>query len=144
MYNKIVVAVDGSETAQQALVEAENIAKTYNAELCIVHAIVLTMGGDLEGDKKKGQDIIDQARSAVTISNVKTQLLVSKSGFGLIGIIETIADAVADRDADLVVVGTANRRGLKRFFLGSVAEQLITHVDASILLVRPPQNLRRQ
>lgn len=137
MYKKIVVAVDGSETAQQALVEAENIAKTYNAELCIVHAIVLTMGGDLEADKKVGQDIIDRAKSTVTIPNIKTQLLVSESGFGLIGITETIAAAVANWDADLVVVGTANRRGLKRFFIGSVAEQLITQVDASILLVRP-------
>ncbi|SET58717.1 Nucleotide-binding universal stress protein, UspA family [Nitrosomonas marina] len=137
MYKKIVVAVDGSETAQQALGEAENIAKTYNAELRIVHAIVLTMGGDLEADKKTGQNIIDHAKSIVKLPNVETQLLISESGFGLIGIIETIAAAVADWDADLVVVGTANRRGLKRFLIGSVAEQLITQVDASILLVRP-------
>ncbi|SEM99296.1 universal stress protein [Nitrosomonas marina] len=137
MYKKIVVAVDGSETAQRALVEAENIAKTYNAALRIVHAIVLTMGGDLEADKKTGQGIIDDAKSTVNLPNVETQLLISESGFGLIGIIETIAAAVADWDADLVVVGTANRRGLKRFLIGSVAEQLITQVDASILLVRP-------
>lgn len=137
MYKKIIVAVDGSETAQQALVEAENIAKIYNAEVCIVHAIVLTMGGDLEADKKVGQDIIDRAKSTVTLQNVETKLLVSESGFGLIGIIETIAATVTNWDADLVVVGTANRRGLKRFLIGSVAEQLITHVDASVLLVRP-------
>lgn len=137
MYKKIIVAVDGSETARQALVEAENIAKIYNAEVCIVHAIVLTMGGDLEADKKVGQDIIDRAKSTVTLQNVETKLLVSESGFGLIGIIETIAATVTNWDADLVVVGTANRRGLKRFLIGSVAEQLITHVDASVLLVRP-------
>ena len=137
MYKKIIVAVDGSETAQQALVEAENIAKTYNAEICIVHAIVLSMGGDLEADKKAGQDIIDRAKSTVTIPNVETKLLVSEFGFGLIGIIETIAAAVTNWDADLVVVGTANRRGLKRYLIGSVAEQLITHVEASVLLVRP-------
>lgn len=137
MYKKIIVAVDGSETARQALVEAENIAKIYNAEVCIVHAIVLTMGGDLETDKKVGQDIIDRAKSTVTLQNVETKLLVSESGFGLIGIIETIAATVTNWDADLVVVGTANRRGLKRFLIGSVAEQLITHVDASVLLVRP-------
>ncbi len=137
MYTKIVVAVDGSETAQQALLEAENIAKTYNATLCIVHAIVLTMGGDLDADKKKGQALLDQSRSTVTILGVETRLLISESGFGLNGITETIANAVAEWGADLVVVGTANRRGLKRFFIGSVAEQLVAQVDASILLVRP-------
>ena len=140
MYKKIVVAVDGSETAQRALVEAENIANTYNAALCIVHAIVMTMGGDLDADKKAGQALLDQSKSAVTTVNVETQLLISESGFGLIGITETIAAAVADWDADLVVVGTANRRGLKRFFIGSVAEQLVAQVDASILLVRPPKS----
>ncbi|WP_090334554.1 universal stress protein [Nitrosomonas sp. Nm51] len=33
--------------------------------------------------------------------------------------------------------GTANRRGLKRFLVGSVAKQLVTKVSASVLLVRP-------
>jgi len=53
------------------------------------------------------------------------------------GVVEAIAAAVADWEADLLVVGTANRRGLERFFIGSVAEQLVSHVSASILLVRP-------
>lgn len=139
MYKKIMAAVDGSETAKQALAEAENIAKTYNAALCIAHSIVLTVGGDLEADKQTGKEILEQAKSSVTIPNVETLLLVCQTGFGLTGITEAIATAVADWDADLVVVGTANRRGLKRFFIGSVAEQLIAQVDSSILLVRPPK-----
>ncbi len=139
MYKKIMVALDDSETALQALIEAENIAKTYNAELCIVHAIVLTMGGDVEADKKNGQTIIDHARSTLTALDVETRLLISDTGFGLNGITESIAAAVNDWNADLVVVGTANRRGLKRFLTGSVAEQLVTLVNASIFLVRPLQ-----
>jgi len=137
MYKKIMVALDDSETAMRALAEAENIAKTYHAELCIAHAIVLTMGGDVEADKKNGQAIIDRARSTITTHDVETRLLVSDTGFGLNGITESIATAVADWNADLVVVGTANRRGLERFLIGSVAEQLVTQVNASILLVRP-------
>lgn len=139
MYKKIMTAVDGSETAMQALAEAENIAKTYDAALCIVHAISLKIGGDLAADKKIGQKILEQAKSSITLTDTETSLLVCQNGFGLAGITEAIATAVADWDADLVVVGTANRRGLKRFFIGSVAEQLIAQVDSSILLVRPPQ-----
>ncbi len=137
MYKKIMAAVDGSETAKQALAEADNIANTYGAALCIVHSIVLSVGGDLEGDKKIGEAILEQAKSSVTTSNIETRLLVSETGFGLIGITGAIAAAADDWEADLVVVGTANRRGLKRFFVGSVAEQLLTEVNASILLVRP-------
>ncbi|MBA2484275.1 MAG: universal stress protein, partial [Nitrosomonas sp.] len=39
MYKKIMAAVDGSDTANRALLEAENIARTYDASLCIVYSI---------------------------------------------------------------------------------------------------------
>lgn len=133
MYKKIMVAVDGSETAKQALAEAENIANTYNATLCIVHSI----GGDTETDRQKGNEILAQAKTQVQALTVETRLLEAEAEYGLNGITEAIAKAVAEWNADLVVVGTANRRGLERFFVGSVAEQLVSKVDASILLVRP-------
>jgi nucleotide-binding universal stress UspA family protein len=133
MYKKIMVAVDGSETGKQAVVEAENIANTYNATLCIVHSV----GGDTEADKNTGTEILEQAKSSVSALNVETRLLEAEMEYGLNGITEAIAKATADWGADLLVVGTSNRRGLERFFVGSVAEQLVAKVDASILLVRP-------
>ncbi len=133
MYKKIMVAVDGSETGKQAVVEAENIANTYNATLCIVHSV----GGDTEADKNAGNEILEQAKSSVSGLNIETRLLEAEVEYGLNGITEAIAKASADWGADLLVVGTANRRGLERFFVGSVAEQLVAKVDASILLVRP-------
>jgi nucleotide-binding universal stress UspA family protein len=133
MYKKIMVAVDGSETGKQAVVEAENIANTYNATLCIVHSV----GGDTEADKNTGTEILEQAKSSVSALNVETRLLEAEMEYGLHGITEAIAKATADWGADLLVVGTSNRRGLERFFVGSVAEQLVAKVDASILLVRP-------
>ena len=133
MYKKIMVAVDGSETGKQAVVEAENIANTYNATLCIVHSV----GGDTEADKNAGNEILEQAKSTVSGLNIETRLLEAEIEYGLNGITEAIAKASADWGADLLVVGTANRRGLERFFVGSVAEQLVAKVDASILLVRP-------
>lgn len=135
MYKKIMVAVDGSETGSRAVTEAENIANTYNATLCIVHSI----GGDTDADKQAGNEILEQAKSSISALTVETRLLEAEVEYGLNGITEAIAKASADWGADLLVVGTANRRGLERFFVGSVAEQLVAKVDASILLVRPPQ-----
>lgn len=139
MYKKIMAAVDGSDTAKRALIEAENIAKTYDATLCVVYAINLTVGGDIEADRKTGAEILEQTKSLLNISNIETCLLEAKTEFGLNGIVEAVAAAVVDWKADLLVVGTANRRGLERFFVGSVAEQLMTKVNSSILLVRPPK-----
>ena len=132
MYKKIMVAVDGSEAASKALSEAENIAKTYDAALCIVHSI----GSDSDAEKKIGAEILEQAKSSVSTLSVETRLLNAEVEYGLNGVTEAIASAATDWAADLLVVGTANRRGLERFFLGSVAEQLVTKVSSSILLVR--------
>lgn len=136
MYKKIMVAVDGSETAKQALVEAENISNIYNATLCIVHSIVT----DTEAEKKRGIDILEQASSSVDALNLETRLLEADSEYGLNGIAEAIATATNDWGADLLVVGTSHRQGLERLFIGSVAEQLITKVNSSILLVRPSED----
>lgn len=135
MYKKIMVAVDGSEIAKQALVEAENIANIYNATLCIVHSIAT----DTEAEKKGGVDVLEQASSSVDTLNLETRLLEADFEYGLNGIAEAIATATNDWGADLLVVGTSRRQGLERLFIGSVAEQLITKVNSSILLVRPSE-----
>jgi len=132
MYKRIMVAVDGSEIAQQALAEAINIANTYNATLCIVHCI----GDENEADKNKGNEILEKAKSDTDVLSVETRLLNAEAEYGLNGIADAIAAAVYDWKADLIVVGTSNRRGLERFYVGSVAEQLVAKVDSSILLVR--------
>ncbi|MDV6341401.1 universal stress protein [Nitrosomonas sp. Is35] len=132
MYKRIMVAVDGSEIAQQALAEAINIANTYNATLCIVHSI----GSENEADKSRGNEILEKAKSDTNVLSVETRLINAEAEYGLNGIADAIAAAVYDWKADLIVVGTSNRRGLERFYVGSVAEQLVAKVDSSILLVR--------
>lgn len=133
MYKKIMVAVDGKEMTKQVLAEAENIANSYNATLHIVYAIA----SDTETDKKKGIDLLEKASSFVDVLNLESRLLNAEVEYGLNGIVEAIATATIEQEADLLVVGTSNRRGLKRLFIGSVAEQLVTKVNSSILLVRP-------
>lgn len=140
MYKKIMVAVDGSETSKQALAEAENIANIYNATLCIVHSIVTDTDTDTEAEKKRGVDILEQASSSVDVLDLETRLLEADFEYGLNGIAEVIAEATSDWGADLLVVGTSHRQGLERLFIGSVAEQLVTKVNSSILLVRPSKD----
>ena len=83
MYKKIMAAVDGSETAKQALMEAMNIANNYNAALCIVHCLK----GDSDADKKAGTQILEEAESCLSTLSVETRLLeaetASGSNFGL-------------------------------------------------------------
>lgn len=131
MYKKIMVAIDGGETSQDVLDEAENIATSYNAALCIVHSI------NDAASEQAGKDLLGKAEASVDALSIETRLLKSEAEFGSSNIADVVAAAAIEWNADLVVVGTANRRGLERFVIGSVAEQLIAKVDSSILLVRP-------
>ncbi|UJP04953.1 MAG: universal stress protein [Nitrosomonas sp.] len=133
MYKKIMIAVDGSEIAGRALAEAVNIANSYNAGLCVVHCV----SDDSEESINNGNKILEQVKSEISALSADFHLLQADVQYGLNGIAEAIAGAASDWGADLLVVGTSNRRGLERLFIGSVAEQLIAKVDSSILLVRP-------
>lgn len=134
MFMKILVAIDGSETAMQALMEAKRLAASQETTLRIVYAVA----DSEEADQQTGRKLLRQAKSAVGNGlTVETRLLHAEAIYGLNGIAEAIAAAANEWGADLVVMGTANRRGLERLVIGSVAEQLVPKVDASILLIRP-------
>jgi nucleotide-binding universal stress UspA family protein len=49
---------------------------------------------------------------------------------------DMLIDAASEWQADLLVVGTHGRRGIERFFVGSVAERLVRKGRTSLLLVR--------
>jgi nucleotide-binding universal stress UspA family protein len=134
MFMKTMAAIDGSETSLEALKEAQNIVASYHGTLCIVYAVA----DSDDADQQAGLELLEHAKSIVGAGiEVETRLLQAEAEYGLHGITEAITDAATEWGADLLVVGTANRRGLERLVIGSVAEQLVAKVDASILLVRP-------
>lgn len=134
MFTKILAAIDGSKTSMEALMEAKRMAVSHHAVLQIVYA-----ASDSEGaDQEAGLKLLEQTKAAVGEDvEAETRIVHAEGAYGLNGIAEAIAGAANEWGADLVVMGTANRRGLERFVIGSVAEQLIAMVDASVLVVRP-------
>lgn len=134
MFRKILAAIDGGATSMKILMEAKRMAVSHHATLRLVYA-----ASDSEDvDREAGLELLAQAQSAVGEDvQVETRVVHADALYGLNGIAEALAHAVNEWGADLVVVGSSNRRGLERLVIGSVAEQLIAKVDASILMVRP-------
>lgn len=132
MYKKVYIAIDDSDFSKQALSVATKIAQTFNAHLCVAHCI----DEDSLEKREKGSNLLIQAKSTIENVDVDTLLLISDSDYGLNGITMAVAVSVIDWEADLVVAGTSNKKGIDRFFLGSVAEELVNKVDCSIMLVR--------
>jgi nucleotide-binding universal stress UspA family protein len=146
MYNRILVAVDGSETSSLALREAIELAKDQHASLRIIYIVDLTLiytdlGAPFAAEYQKalraaGEKVIT-ACSAVARSSA-VEFDAATIPIDTIG--QHIHDAVEDEakrwQADLIVIGTHGRRGIRRFLLGSVAEGVIRVASKPILLIR--------
>ena len=145
-YRRILVAVDGSDAGSAALREALRLAKREGGELCILHVVnesvpYTPLAGAppmnfIELLQDSGRRVLDRARLQAKKAGVpaKTVLLESAERSAATGIVSQ----ARKRRADLIVLGTHGRRGLRRLVLGSDAEQVVRTAPAPVLLVRSP------
>lgn len=143
MYERILVPVDGSPTANQGLAEAIKLAKLTGASLRIVHVVdeltfatgYETATGDLIGLlREAGAQILSAAKAVAEAAGVEAETALPEV-FG-----SRLCDIVGEQatlwGADLIVIGTHGRRGLGRLLIGSDAEQIVRTAPVPVLLVR--------
>ena len=146
MFKRILVAVDGSGTAEQALQEAIKLAKELQAQLRIVHAVDIVninLGMEfpnspeiLDAMTKSGQKILRKAEAVAREAGVPVETrLIEIDTLGH-SIPEMIAADAEAWPADLIVLCTHGRRGLSHLFLGSVAEGVVRVATKPVLLIR--------
>jgi nucleotide-binding universal stress UspA family protein len=145
-YKRILVPVDGSPTARIGLREAVRLAKDQKAALQLVHVVdehgaLMTSGevGAYLADlipllRKQGRDVLRVAeklvrREGLTCSTVLLETLVGPAA-------DLIVRQAKRWRAELIVIGTHGRRGVRRLVLGSDAEQIVRTSPVPVLLVR--------
>jgi nucleotide-binding universal stress UspA family protein len=142
MFKKILVPLDGSNTAHKALDCAIQLAQTDPAELHLVYCIdeLSLIGsheysGELMGlARESGLKVLQEGLALAGAANVKADTrLVDRAGQRL-G--ESVADEARNWGADLIVLGTHGRRGIGRVLLGSGAEQVMRMSPVPVLMVR--------
>ncbi|KHK58301.1 universal stress protein UspA [Ralstonia sp. A12] len=146
MYQRILLAIDGSHASLLALHHAIVVGKATGAE---VEALFVADSTDVTFDMV-GTDTIAYAKQVVeygrdTLANAATKLetagikhstkLLEKSiAPGQIS--STIVAEANETGADLIVLGTHGRRGLSHLVLGSVAEDVVRKTNKPVLMVR--------
>ena len=142
MYQRILVAIDGSYTSNLALQEAFKLAHETNAKLHLVHVIDVTPG--VEGGfnpETLRRMVRDEGNELLkTIADLANQAGVDADTEMLEGIRRKFSKAIANEarrwKADLIVMGTHGRIGIARLVLGSVAEGVLHAAPVPVLLVR--------
>jgi len=144
MYERILVALDGSPSAQRAFAEALKIARLTGA---VVEVCCIVERGKWPADGGSGFDPepADVTSTAVDTALEAARALLRETGVrGNVRTIDAYAESVSaclarladEIDADLIVMGTHGRHGVQRFLLGSVAESLVRSTDKPVLVVR--------
>jgi len=145
MYQRILVPIDGSETAGRALREAIELADG-KAQLRLLHVIEEVYPLDAEGyafidyaalrdvARSSGERLLAKAGETARQAGVAVETsLVEAEGERVASVID--ADA-RNWPADLIVIGSHGRSGFSRLLFGSVAEGVVRGASVPVLLVR--------
>lgn len=141
VFRSIVVGTDGSDTAEEAVRQATDLARSEGAS---VHLVTAYPDPQLIRER-----VVGSARATtIDLREVAEALLVRASHRVNAEGIEVdhdaregdpagvLIDVARELHADLIVVGDRGRTGVQRFLLGSVPSKLAHHAPCSVMVVR--------
>ncbi|MPW22572.1 universal stress protein [Paraburkholderia sp. CNPSo 3157] len=145
MYHRILVALDGSDTASLALDAALKLAADSGAQLMPLYVIdVPVIAYDVPGFDpsivrdafvEEGERITSDAQSRMNERGVtgtaRTVEVVSPGE----DVAHRIVAIATGWHADVIVMGTHGRRGFRRLMLGSVAERVLRSAACPVLMI---------
>lgn len=145
MYQRILVPIDGSAPSEQGMQEAIKLAAGLGGTLRLLYILDLHLlymdafGMGMLPDcvsllQAGGEDILTRAKLLADARgvHVETRLCECRAA--------TVADMIVDEaehwQAELIVMGTHGRRGMRHMVMGSDAEGVVRRSKVPVLLVR--------
>lgn len=146
MYQRILVAVDGSQTSDLALQEAIQLAKALGSQMRLIHAVDVVGSSWYTPDytdpaplwefiRKNGEEILEQASTTVSTAGIQVDSHLEEINSVGRRTADVIIEQAKAWPADLIVLGTHGRRGLSKIVLGSVAEGVMRQAGKPVLLI---------
>ena len=142
-FARVLFPTDFSPCSDRALTYLPRIAATYQSHVFILHVLPPESPAASETISDFAPHLFDQNRHeterhirALEDSGVVSQFersILLESGV----LRDVMEDTIRRHDVDLVVIGTHGRGGIKKLFLGSVAEEVSRQVPCAVLIVGP-------
>lgn len=147
-YQHILVPVDGSPTSLVAVEHAINFAKTLNSKITLVQ--VLTLDPYIAAEylsSTQTNDLIERARKSILDNLATAEQKFTEAGITVdVQLLEgqviqnELLKAAKSLNVDLIIMGSHGRTGLKKLFLGSVTQNILSETDIPVLVVRLPKS----
>ena len=145
MFGSIVVGTDGSETANEAVKQAVDLAKAVGAKVQLVSAYEPVSNQRIREEKQQAPDDVqwsinpreDVDATLNDAAEVAEAAGVDAERFARQGDpADAILDVAEETKADLIIVGNKGMTGARRFLLGSVPNKVSHHAPCSVLIIR--------
>lgn len=143
MFKKILVPLDGSSFAEEALPHARDLAECGGAEIVLARVdepyepppgIFVPATAIPEVVRLSAGEYLEQLVSRLRLAGFKVESVVLDG---------KVADALLkyarEEGVDLIVMSTHGRTGISRLLMGSVAEQIVHGAHCPVLLMRPQE-----
>lgn len=147
MYDTILVPTDGSETAENAVDHALDLAEKYGAEVHALYvvdvdAMSLSLGAEQVDRLQQGN--FDEMVEVKEKADRATGYVADRARERGLQTVEhvaggqphsVVAEYAENHGVDLVVMGSHGRSGVKRALLGSVTERTLRSTGVPVLVV---------
>ena len=149
MFNKILVPLDGSDLAAKVIPQAEDLAKAFGAQLVLMTVGSAEVGEVGESSPEAGSEAVarlpavkylEETAAALKAKNLKATWVYKQGSSPA----REIMAYAADQKVDLIVMAT-HGAGEVAWLLGGVAQRVVGHAPATVLLIRvlepkPPEH----
>ena len=140
MYNKILVPVDGSKFAKNAVKHALSIAKSEHVELIALDVVDNSyfLGVSAENSIYSVNNVLKEeaGKNLEEIKNIVGEEVKLKTAIVEGSPANEILKYSEENDVDLIVMGSSGKTGFEKFLLGSVADKVVKNSKSSVLVVR--------
>lgn len=143
--SNLLVPVDGSAASTRGLREALRLARSLHADVTLLHIVEDPVHHDVlesasfspalfKALRTQAKHILTRAEVAARRAHIHADgVMVERPGWS---IADVIVEHAKKAHADLIVMGTHGRRGMRRLVLGSDAEQVVRLSSIPVVLVR--------
>lgn len=140
MYKHLLIATDGSELAQKAVDQGLALAKALHSQATVITVTEpwVAVAPDVppvgyeDGVAAGASKVLEGVNATARMLGTSCATVHVKDRYPAEGIVET----AKEKECDLIVLASHGWRGLRRFILGSVANEVVTHSSVPVLICR--------
>lgn len=136
-FERLLLATDGSASVQAAIQEAIAIAKTCSSRLYVISVVEVNPEYEalapqiVEKAEVETREHLESIRAAASKEGISCEVVAHQGEEPY----RFIVNEAAKRKADMIIMGSHGRTGLKRLMMGSVTARVIGHAPCKILVV---------